>query len=727
MKTLGVLSQRGWRRTGAVNVILASTCGLVLLICLIVSLKGKESSADLGTSRIYQGSCSQAATASTTLHVALNIVSTGVLASSNFFMQIVTSPSRGEVDRAHQYLRSLDIGLQSTRNLPALSRMKQICWVMLLMSSIPLHLFFNSAVYKTAYQSQRWNLAIATEQFVANGIENKTYWLPGASLAGSGTSSPAQQLWHDGEITSNQTIYRIQGFGDRNIFDQGYLIDQGSELPRNVSSVAEKSLEWVHLNVTACMAEFRPSKVHTQYRDLVMVVDSGTTSNQGWIRSQVFDFTPESKLSNTWNSRMPPNGVNSLWYWTQCTVDTPLASQYWTSTSSYYHSCGRLFGLHTSYPLYSSVYPDPNSVSFEDDGLEGITTAEEISQGYIARTGARTLQIKYCLAEPTTCQVRVSNTLLLIVILCVLIKVATCIFILSKLTEVALVTPGDAIESFITAPDPVTEGLGSLGFSDAQNLECKPRKAYSTTQDPALTFVHRPGRWLTKTQGLHSAVGRGIWVQVYYPSFLALVMVIVALIFSSMSGLGEFGPSENTETTTFGDLLYGSTSYLTILIVVNTPQVILSFIYLTINTLHTQLKIEQEWNSYGGGYTPLRVSYPSGMQVSTYRLQLPYKYSIPLIAISTLLHWLLSNSLFLLFIERPAQNESTAQLIPMEGLGDKDHLKELARGKLRWGAMPLPRELAAKIQVEANESVMHLSLGGEINDVQAPKSGVLYV
>lgn len=39
------------------------------------------------------------------------------------------------------------------------------------------------------------------------------------------------------------------------------------------------------------------------------------------------------------------------------------------------------------------------------------------------------------------------------------------------------------------------------------------------------------------------------------------------------------------------------------------------------------------------------------MQYSTYRLQLPYKYSIPLILMSIFLHWLLSNTLYLFISE----------------------------------------------------------------------------
>ena len=48
---------------------------------------------------------------------------------------------------------------------------------------------------------------------------------------------------------------------------------------------------------------------------------------------------------------------------------------------------------------------------------------------------------------------------------------------------------------------------------------------------------------------------------------------------------------------------------------------------------------------------PLRVTSPKGTQRSTYWLQLPYKYSIPLLILSSLLSWLASQSLFLVQIE----------------------------------------------------------------------------
>lgn len=57
--------------------------------------------------------------------------------------------------------------------------------------------------------------------------------------------------------------------------------------------------------------------------------------------------------------------------------------------------------------------------------------------------------------------------------------------------------------------------------------------------------------------------------------------------------------------------------------------------------------LADEWNDYAHHRKTLRVTSPSGDQRSTYRLQLPYKYGIPLIVMSGLLHWLVSQSIFL--------------------------------------------------------------------------------
>ncbi|KAI1774127.1 hypothetical protein F4818DRAFT_420944 [Hypoxylon cercidicola] len=87
---------------------------------------------------------------------------------------------------------------------------------------------------------------------------------------------------------------------------------------------------------------------------------------------------------------------------------------------------------------------------------------------------------------------------------------------------------------------------------------------------------------------------------------------------------------------------------LSALLTANVPQLLLSLCYFSCNAFFTRLQIEQEWNSYNLKPQPLRVSYPTGEQISSYRLQLPHKYGIPLLSISILL---LSNAFFLFVLE----------------------------------------------------------------------------
>ncbi|OCK73629.1 hypothetical protein K432DRAFT_410535 [Lepidopterella palustris CBS 459.81] len=76
----------------------------------------------------------------------------------------------------------------------------------------------------------------------------------------------------------------------------------------------------------------------------------------------------------------------------------------------------------------------------------------------------------------------------------------------------------------------------------------------------------------------------------------------------------------------------------------NLDKVILSISYFTLNRLVTTLHIAQEWNTYGTIRKGLRVPNPTpdSCQRPTYFLDLPFRWAIPLICISGLLHWLLS-------------------------------------------------------------------------------------
>ena len=114
-----------------------------------------------------------------------------------------------------------------------------------------------------------------------------------------------------------------------------------------------------------------------------------------------------------------------------------------------------------------------------------------------------------------------------------------------------------------------------------------------------------------------------------------------------------------TEDSMLNLNMEGSTTGLHLnVLVANLPQVVLSFLFVIYNGLFTSMLLADEWNGYAHKRQPLRVTNPKGAQRSTYRLQLPYRYGVPLVAASATLHWLISQSLF---------------FVNMNGYETKDH------------------------------------------------------
>jgi hypothetical protein len=78
-----------------------------------------------------------------------------------------------------------------------------------------------------------------------------------------------------------------------------------------------------------------------------------------------------------------------------------------------------------------------------------------------------------------------------------------------------------------------------------------------------------------------------------------------------------------------------------------------------INLICTSMGGAVEWNKLATSRKGLRVTKPYGQQRSTYFLQLPYRWSLPLTAVSGILHWLMSQTFFLVRIDTLAKYTDT--------------------------------------------------------------------
>lgn len=74
------------------------------------------------------------------LYVLINILSTALLISSDHCIQILSAPSREDLDFIHSRKGWLDIGIISFRNICYIKRLRFIFWLILRLSSLPLHL-----------------------------------------------------------------------------------------------------------------------------------------------------------------------------------------------------------------------------------------------------------------------------------------------------------------------------------------------------------------------------------------------------------------------------------------------------------------------------------------------------------------------------------------------------------------------------------------------------------
>ncbi len=115
----------------------AITIFLINFVCTVIFKVKWGSANDIGT--IYRGDCTRTRRLNVGLHVLINILSTLLLGSSNLCMQLLVAPRRSDIDRAHRKFTCLDIGVPSVRNLKHISRARLVVWVVLGLSSVPLH------------------------------------------------------------------------------------------------------------------------------------------------------------------------------------------------------------------------------------------------------------------------------------------------------------------------------------------------------------------------------------------------------------------------------------------------------------------------------------------------------------------------------------------------------------------------------------------------------------
>ena len=278
--------------------------------------------------------------------------------------------------------------------------------------------------------------------------------------------------------------------------------------------------------------------------------------------------------------------------------------------------------------------------------------------------------IAYCLSTKTEdrCKLQFSVAIMVIVIACNFIKLVSISVVIWKPRFHPLITLGDAIASFLNEPDSTTNGICLAGKPNS--LKRKHR------QDLPKQYNLKPYSWF-------DAASKRRWNFFIIPCLLALLSAIGLLIYADSPRYVADFQLPSILSYAFGavrpeavlqlKIHLGDSNLIAMVLLANSPQLLLSVFYLTYNSLYTRMLLVEEWSGYAHDRKGLRVTLPVGEQRSTYRLQLPYRYGILLLVMSGILHWLVSQSIFLVRIitydytgsEYPEHNITTCGYSPI--------------------------------------------------------------
>lgn len=258
----------GWRKIAFYLTLLTVIITSLLFILLIVSLHvidGGETSISEETI-FYTGSCHRTSIANLVIHLAINIIGTCIIGSSNFFMQILVAPRRRDIDHAHTYGYWMEIGVNSIRNFQFISKIRTSLWALIALSSIPLHLSFNGCILESKATSSLLALMVS-DSF----IKGADFSLPArVDTTGIGTRS------------YNETIHSIQQ-----------------------SLAPSKTGKWENITFKDCMDRYNDlGQAMVDHRHVLMVVSNlNNISESEWnetIRKYPNPLDPIEPFNSLW-------------------------------------------------------------------------------------------------------------------------------------------------------------------------------------------------------------------------------------------------------------------------------------------------------------------------------------------------------------------------------------------------------------------------------------------
>jgi hypothetical protein len=124
----------GWRGGVGLNMFLAFLIFVVIVVCLILAVTTDLISAQQTIA--VTDKCGKILTLNQGLHGLANVLGVFFVVGANYVAQILVSPTRPELDAAHQNQRWLDIGIPSMRNLGGIAMWRAILSIVIVFIAV---------------------------------------------------------------------------------------------------------------------------------------------------------------------------------------------------------------------------------------------------------------------------------------------------------------------------------------------------------------------------------------------------------------------------------------------------------------------------------------------------------------------------------------------------------------------------------------------------------------